>query len=192
MVDLLERYLWNWGGRWSKPDAMHFEFGGTPVDADRMLDKAIRELLNGQLPPVGRPALKKGSEGPAVAEVQRMLNIKVDGSFGKDTEDAVKRFQSAHGLDSDGEVGPKTWAKLDQEANDMNGDQDRLLKEMHHMSGELHNAMVKWSIRSRVDDKDYNSQIFLSAIHGDLWEKFKTLDARLDRIEAAIKDPKAR
>jgi hypothetical protein len=192
MVDLLERYLWRWGGRWSKPDAMHFEFAGTPVDADRMLDKAIRELLDGKLPPVGRPTLKKGSEGPAVAEVQRMLNIKVDGFFGKDTEDAVKRFQSAHGLDSDGEVGPKTWARLDQEANDMNGDQDRLLKEMHSMSAELHKALVQWSIRSRVDDKDYNSQIFLSAIHGDLWEKFKTLDARLDRIEAAIKDPKVR
>ena len=74
----------------------------------------------------------------------------------------------------------------------MNGDQDRLLKEMHSMSAELHKALVQWSIRSRVDDKDYNSQIFLSAIHGDLWEKFKTLDARLDRIEAAIKDPKVR
>jgi peptidoglycan hydrolase-like protein with peptidoglycan-binding domain len=36
----------------------------------------------------------------------------VDGEFGKDTQSAVKQFQSAKGLEVDGQVGPNTWAAL--------------------------------------------------------------------------------
>ena len=36
----------------------------------------------------------------------------VDGSFGSYLEEVVKNFQSAYGLEADGIVGPKTWAKL--------------------------------------------------------------------------------
>jgi peptidoglycan hydrolase-like protein with peptidoglycan-binding domain len=35
-----------------------------------------------------------------------------DGDFGPKTEDAVKRFQKAHGLDADGEFGPFSYAAL--------------------------------------------------------------------------------
>lgn len=38
--------------------------------------------------------------------------MQLDGRFGRNTEDAVKRFQRAHGLDDDGVVGPITWAAL--------------------------------------------------------------------------------
>ena len=33
---LATRYGFRWGGRWSTPDPMHFEFAGTPTDADRL------------------------------------------------------------------------------------------------------------------------------------------------------------
>jgi hypothetical protein len=52
-----------------------------------------------------------------VRELQRELKkegfkIGDDGLFGRDTEIAVKQFQSEHGLDDDGVVGAYTWAAL--------------------------------------------------------------------------------
>src|ERR687896_2083141 len=56
--------------------------------------------------------LKRGSEGPRVAQVQRWLGISADGVFGSGTRRAVKRFQRRQGLTADGIVGPATWAAL--------------------------------------------------------------------------------
>lgn len=61
-----------------------------------------------------------GDSGQRVVQVQCMLSKRgysigsagVDGEFGKDTESAVKQFQSAKGLEVDGQVGPNTWAAL--------------------------------------------------------------------------------
>jgi hypothetical protein len=44
--------------------------------------------------------------------VQECLLCELDGSFGPETEKAVKKFQDNHNLDNDGVVGPQTWAKL--------------------------------------------------------------------------------
>lgn len=64
------------------------------------------------------PTLRNGSKGLAVNELQTILNrkidagLKVDGVFGKNTEQAVKNFQSSNGLTVDGVVGKQTWAAL--------------------------------------------------------------------------------
>ena len=64
------------------------------------------------------PTLRKGARGDNVEELQALLNAKygfsldVDGVFGDKTVQAVKAFQSAHGLKADGIAGPKTWKAL--------------------------------------------------------------------------------
>jgi len=53
--------------------------------------------------------LKTGSKGNQVALLQEYLDLPSDGIFGSATEAAVKEFQTANGLISDGIVGPATW-----------------------------------------------------------------------------------
>ena len=61
--------------------------------------------------------LKRGSKGDKVSNLQRFLNwyggygLAVDGRFGKNTKNAVIKFQKAHKLSADGIYGPKTYAK---------------------------------------------------------------------------------
>ena len=55
---------------------------------------------------------KKGSKGKNVTLIQQALGIKADGVFGAQTEEAVKAWQSSHGLDPDGIVGSLTWQSL--------------------------------------------------------------------------------
>lgn len=62
---------------------------------------------------VVRPRLELGSRGAAVKEAQGLLGVTVDGSFGEETDGAVRDFQAAHGLALvDGIIGPYTWAAL--------------------------------------------------------------------------------
>lgn len=64
--------------------------------------------------------LRTGSKGPDVKKLQELLNtvlllnpaLKIDGDFGRATDEAVKRFQAEKGLGIDGIVGPKTWKAL--------------------------------------------------------------------------------
>lgn len=63
------------------------------------------------------PTLKNGASGEDVKKLQTLLkkngaSLTVDGKFGPATEEAVKRFQEAHGLKADGIVGSQTWEAL--------------------------------------------------------------------------------
>jgi len=58
-----------------------------------------------------------GDTGSGVKQVQAALaaqgyKVSADGSFGPQTEQAVKAFQAKSGLKQDGIVGPATWARL--------------------------------------------------------------------------------
>lgn len=65
-------------------------------------------------PPVirGVQTLRRGSSGPTVVVLQRMLGIPDDGKFGPGTDAAVRAFQARKGLTVDGVVGPQTWGAL--------------------------------------------------------------------------------
>lgn len=63
--------------------------------------------------PVGRPTLRRGSEGEFVKQLQQKLGVEVIGHFGPRTEAALRAFQRQHKLVPDGIVGPRTWSALD-------------------------------------------------------------------------------
>jgi putative chitinase len=68
-----------------------------------------------------KPTLRLGSSGEQVAALQAMLvamgfGITCDGDFGPGTAAAVKKFQTSHGLASDGVVGAATWNALAEES----------------------------------------------------------------------------
>ena len=56
--------------------------------------------------------LKKGDNNDNVKLLQQKLGIEPIGNFGPKTEEAVKAFQTKHGLTADGIVGDGTWAKV--------------------------------------------------------------------------------
>lgn len=90
---------------------------------------AIGAILDGTAPPPtlipaveppkpdgasGRATLRRGSVGELVQQVQRKLGVDPVGTFGPQTEAAVREFQRVHGMVPDGIVGPKSWVALDE------------------------------------------------------------------------------
>lgn len=92
--------------------------------------KEVNRRLSGEAPSpsggtceVTTRVLYKGLTGEDVKTLQRLLNslgfrdsnsrvLKVDGSFGPATEQALKNFQKSRNLSRDGYCGPATWNSL--------------------------------------------------------------------------------
>jgi hypothetical protein len=83
--------------------------------------KHVAAIIAGSAPPPtlipavdaeGRPTLRRGARGDLVRQIQKKLNVDVDGVFGSATEAALRQFQRAKGLVPDGIVGPQTWVAL--------------------------------------------------------------------------------
>ncbi len=76
--------------------------------------------VNAQSVPAAPPfpgMVRRGSRGPTVSAVQARLrergwSVTVDGVFGDQTDDRVRKFQAEKGLRVDGIVGPDTWHAL--------------------------------------------------------------------------------
>jgi len=62
------------------------------------------------------PTIKRGSTGnvnrAATRMLQKLLGITADGTFGINTEKALKAAQSRHGIKVDGICGPETWRHI--------------------------------------------------------------------------------
>ena len=57
--------------------------------------------------------INPGDTGPNVVAIQTALGLTADGQYGPATKKAILAIQDAHpGLDSNGIVGPKTWAEI--------------------------------------------------------------------------------
>jgi hypothetical protein len=78
--------------------------------------------------------LRLGSKGESVKTLQQFLKVGVDGTFGPQTETAVKAWQKTNGLISDGIVGKNTWAAMGilNTDNAENSEVDHALKINQH------------------------------------------------------------
>lgn len=56
--------------------------------------------------------IKPKPPNPDVKLMQQKLGILADGEFGKETEKALRAYQTAHKLEVDGVCGPQTWTSL--------------------------------------------------------------------------------
>ena len=65
-------------------------------------------------PESARPVLRRGSTGPAVGDLQRLLGITQDRIFGPATQAALIAHQKTNQLVADGIAGAATWASLER------------------------------------------------------------------------------
>lgn len=97
------------------------------INVDGIVGPATWNALDNALsatptPPTEVPniTLRQGSTGPEVRLLQEKLRVlgfysgAVDSIFGSATYNAVRNFQTAYGITSDGIVGPVTWAVLNE------------------------------------------------------------------------------
>jgi len=115
-----DNQAWAWrryGG--SNPHDHHMHIS---VRAGRQLydDRAPWHIATTEMPkveakhpdPVPKTIRRASKEEALVKDLQKKLNLTVDGNFGKITEQAVIALQKTHGLNADGIVGPQTWKVL--------------------------------------------------------------------------------
>ena len=104
-------FLW----LWKLPDYRR-EAGATPTPTVRY--GSIAAVTRDPALPSPAPVLGRGDKGSRVIELQMRLSAlgyyagEIDGDFGGGTERAVKAFQAANGLETDGYVGEATEALL--------------------------------------------------------------------------------
>jgi len=100
-------------------DARHPADAAAPPDEPAQDQGEVYEFETLELEsPQSMPTLRRGSRGPAVADLQRRLAAAgfspgtADGIFGSLTDAAVKSFQRSRGITADGIVGSQTWGQF--------------------------------------------------------------------------------
>ena len=95
----------------ARPRSYRIQVTSTPVDGWVAVGRRVDAV-------VAQPHLTYGSHGPSVRALEQRLwdlhyaLLRVDGSYGADTRDAVIAFQKVTGLPRTGEVDARVWSTL--------------------------------------------------------------------------------
>jgi hypothetical protein len=95
----------------ARPRSYRIQVSSKPVDGWVAVGRKVDAV-------VARPHLAYGSHGPSVRALEQRLwdlryaLLRVDGSYGADTRDAVVAFQKVMGLPRTGEVDSRMWSTL--------------------------------------------------------------------------------
>lgn len=128
------------------------------------------------------PVLQQRSKGHWVVRLQKALNdlgygpLDIDGNFGQQTTDAVKKFQQNHGLDADGVVGPQTWAAIAKQIASQSGEPSSPVtnKQDDKSLGQINQAILKAALNlkgmSTADGPDDGNNACAWAINRVLQE----------------------
>lgn len=81
------------------------------LDSIRAMAKALGEPMPDGSEPIA-DTVELGATGDRVKQIQCVVGVKQDGSFGPKTQAAVMVWQRQHGLKADGKVGPITWTAM--------------------------------------------------------------------------------
>jgi len=124
-TSLQQRGFYTGDGKWD-PNAVDMRVGIMPiiVRLGELRPELVQPFTSGDPapPPSEQPVLNNVQLAPALW-LQRKLNelhlvppalapLAEDGNYGRRTREAVRYFQTRHGLDADGLAGPKTTAVL--------------------------------------------------------------------------------
>ncbi len=83
--------------------------------AETAFSSSVREAVSYPATSAGASQAEthaKGTSTNPVVRLQESLGVQVDGTFGPETERAVRHAQALHHLHVDGVVGPETWSAL--------------------------------------------------------------------------------
>lgn len=123
--------------------------------------------------------LAQGSKGEEVEEVQKRLTAwgyydgAIDGKFGKDTVDAVKRFQRKNGLDPTGKVDERTAAALGAQLIERSNSRqsetdsrfDNPVTDKKPAKSDDHDVeLLARLIYSSANDQPYNCKVAIGAV----------------------------
>ncbi|RME73706.1 MAG: hypothetical protein D6785_16765 [Planctomycetota bacterium] len=106
----------------SNPSSSSSSSSLTPIlssSTTRGITRALRDMTNPVDSGTSSVLLKKGDHGEKVKDLQKRLasvgySISADGIFGSQTENALKRFQRAMGVEMTGKFGPTTRKALEE------------------------------------------------------------------------------
>jgi murein L,D-transpeptidase YcbB/YkuD len=101
-----QRSAWRHQYRVQREDARREQAMRTFEEVSRLLDQRLYRMRQVYWP-------RFGDKGERVRRLQRALTVPADGHFGRDTEKALRAFQTSAGLRADGVAGPDTLSALD-------------------------------------------------------------------------------